>query len=494
MSEPDTESAAYPSLRSRLLRHVLLPLGLVWLAGSVVVISVASHFTQAAYDRSLLDDAYSVANNVRANEAGLELMLSTREVRAVLFDQVESVYFAVRRADGSLLTGQAGLFMPDEPAEPDAPPFRFANISFQGKPLRAVRLQRSDPQAFEVVMAQTTQSRSALLRSLLLYSVIPEVLLLVLLAAWLGRAIRAELQPLARLQQALGQRNAQDLTPLQVQANTRDVHLLEDSLNALLARVARGVQAQLGFAGNVAHELRTPLATTQLRLQGLQDLIGQQPDAVLRQELQKAQDALAQLSRRAEKLLQMSRAESGATLAREPVALSPLAAAVAQEFWLDPALMDRLQLQVPEHGDAVALGDADALAIVLRNLLENAVRYAPHGPIVLRVALPARLSVSDQGLGMAPDRQAELLQRHQQGHADPGPPAPTAGARHPPQPGYGLGLSIVSTIVERQGGQISLHSPAPGRAAGPNPGLEVRLDLPPAPPPPPRPTGPRPEP
>lgn len=101
-----------PSLRSRLLRHVLLPLGLTWLAGAAVSISLARHFTQAAYDRSLLDDAYSVASNVRANDAGLELMLSSREVRAVLFDQVESVYFAVRRPDGSLLAGHSGLGMP----------------------------------------------------------------------------------------------------------------------------------------------------------------------------------------------------------------------------------------------------------------------------------------------------------------------------------------------------------------------------------------------
>ena len=56
-----------PSLRNRLLRHVLLPLALTWLLGSALVVAVAAYFTQQAFDRSLLDDAYLVASHVRSN-------------------------------------------------------------------------------------------------------------------------------------------------------------------------------------------------------------------------------------------------------------------------------------------------------------------------------------------------------------------------------------------------------------------------------------------
>ena len=68
-----------PSLRDRLLRHVMLPLAGTWLAGTAVAIGVASYFTQQAYDRSLLDDAYVMASNVRQGPDGLALTLSQRD-------------------------------------------------------------------------------------------------------------------------------------------------------------------------------------------------------------------------------------------------------------------------------------------------------------------------------------------------------------------------------------------------------------------------------
>lgn len=468
MSEPDTDSAAFPSLRSRLLRHVLLPLGLVWLAGSVVVISVASHFTQAAYDRSLLDDAYSVANNVRANEAGLELMLSTREVRAVLFDQVESVYFAVRRADGSLLTGQAGLYMPEETPEPGAPPYRFANISFQGKPLRAVRLQRSDPLAFEVVMAQTTQSRTALLRNLLLYSVIPEVLLLVVLAAWLGRAIRRDLQPLSSLQQAMEQRDAQDLTPLPVVANTRDVHRLATALNGLLIRVARGVQAQREFAGNVAHELRTPLAG--IRALAEYGLAQKEPEA-WRAQLQRIVGSEARASHLVEQLLALALADEARTqMQAVPVALDALVRDAVLRLLprADAAGVDLGAQGLDEP--VTVLAQATLLEGILNNLMDNALRYGlpgPGQPRSITVELRAdeagvQLWVLDNGPGIAPLERERILQRWVRGEE-----------REWMGEGAGLGMAIVSRYAQLLGARFELGSGAGGV------GLKAGIVLPP---------------
>ena len=80
------------------------------------------------------------------------------------------------------------------------------------------------------------------------------------MAAWLHRAIDADLVPLSELETAVGQRDAHDLTPVPVPATTRDVQRLGQAINALLGRIAASVQAQREFSGNVAHELRTPLA------------------------------------------------------------------------------------------------------------------------------------------------------------------------------------------------------------------------------------------
>lgn len=451
--ELSAEQADYPSLRSRLLRHVLLPLGLTWLAGAVVSISVASHFTQAAYDRSLLDDAYSVANNVRANDAGLELMLSTREVRAVLFDQVENIYFAVRRPDGSLLAGHAGLHMPDEDASPDAPPFRFANISYEGKPLRAVRLQRNDPLAFEVVMAQTTQSRSALLRSLLLYSVIPEVLLLVVLAAWLSRAIRRDLQPLTRLQQAMEQRDAQDLTPLPVVANTRDVHRLAAALNGLLVRVARGVQAQREFAGNVAHELRTPLAG--IRALAEYGLAQKEPEA-WRAQLQRIVGSEARASHLVDQLLALALADEARTqMQAVPVALDALVRDTVLRVLprADAAGVDLGAQGLDEP--VTVLAQATLLEGILNNLMDNALRYGlPPGEQARSITVELRrepegvqLWVIDNGPGIAPLERERILQRWVRGED-----REWMGA------GAGLGMAIVSRYAQLLGARFELGS------------------------------------
>ena len=135
-------------------------------------------------------------------------------------------------------------------------------------------------------------------------------------------------------------------------------------------------------------------------------------------------------------------------------------------MWL-AALLQRLQLVLPEDDDVLVRGDFDALAIALRNLVENAVRYAPQGPIVLEVALPATCSVRDSGPGLTTEQLGLLQQRHyREGH--------TASALY--TPGYGLGLSIVTTIVARQGGTCTLHSPPPGHGTGLQVDLHLRAD------------------
>ena len=82
MTAPPAGKAA-PSLRIRMLRHVMVPLVLTWLAGTVATLSVASHFTEQAFDRALLDDAYSIASHVQAQPDGtVDLQLTPSELMA----------------------------------------------------------------------------------------------------------------------------------------------------------------------------------------------------------------------------------------------------------------------------------------------------------------------------------------------------------------------------------------------------------------------------
>lgn len=217
-------AARLPSLRRRMLWRVLLPLALTWLLGSAVAVGVARLYTQAAYDRSLVDDAFAIAANVSEREGQLSFNLTAQEVAVALFDKDERSFFAVLRPDGTLVAGQGGLV--EAMPQPDDEPWTLEDRHYRGLDLRMVTLWRGTPQAHAVVVAQTTSSRSRLTAQLFTASLLPQALLLAALGAWLRRSIGAELEPLAVLESALAQRDAQDLAPLQVVPGNSDIAVL----------------------------------------------------------------------------------------------------------------------------------------------------------------------------------------------------------------------------------------------------------------------------
>lgn len=186
-----------PSLRRRMLRQVLVPLALTWLAGSGVAVTLAYRFTRDAFDRSLLDDAYELAANVSADESGMALTLSPREVAAVMFDQNERQFYAVVRPDGTRVAGEPGLYA-GAPPEPDGS--AFADRRFRGMELRVAMLARSRPQPFIAVVGQTVGGRREHLGRLVLATLLPQLALLALLGWFLLHPQPAELvaAPLGR--------------------------------------------------------------------------------------------------------------------------------------------------------------------------------------------------------------------------------------------------------------------------------------------------------
>ena len=277
-----------PALRQRIGRHVLLSLVLIWALGSAVVLAVGNHFVAEAFDRALLDDAHALAAHVRGGDSGsdpLRLDLTPREAGLLRFDQSETVWFAVYGPGGAFVAGDRDVAA----ATAVAPGARhaFAHRWHGGQELRSVSLRLDGTPPFTVVMAQTTAERALLLRRLLVYSGLAQLWLLVALGSWLLRGIERDLRPLAELQDAVDRRDAADLQPLPQaltqQAGTRDVRRLGEALDGLLSRVRRSLHAQREFAGDVAHELRTPLAG--IRAQAAHALAQNDP-AVWRSELE----------------------------------------------------------------------------------------------------------------------------------------------------------------------------------------------------------------
>lgn len=443
-----------PSLRARLVRHVLLPLALTWLLGTAVTVAVAYHFAQRAFDRALLDDAYALASRVQTLPQGLALELSSRDMSTVLFDQSESIYFVVRRGDGSVMAGHPGLHAP-MPRSPDK--VLFSETAYVGQPLRTVTVVQDKPGSFTVMVGQTTRSRRALLRDVLTYSVVPQIALLMLLAVWLRGIIGQELGPLNALQRSVEQRDALDLTPVPVSASSRDIERLGTSINALLGRVSQGIEAQREFSGNVAHELRTPLA-------GIRALaeygLAQAEPAVWREQLQRIGASEARASRLVEQLLALALAdEADARVQNETVALDEVVRETVLRY-LPRA--DAAGVDLGVHGLDQSVHVAGNVALiegVLGNLLDNALRYGR--PTAMRAAALTvelaregdhiRLSVIDNGPGLAPQERGHLVQRGVRGlHAD------RLGQ------GAGLGLAIVAKFAQLMQAQFELSDAAGG--------------------------------
>jgi len=445
------------SLRARLLRHVIVPLALTWLLGTLLALGVARYFTQQAFDRALLDDAYAVASHVRhAEDGGLTLGLTAAEMGTLLFDQNESLFFAVYLHDGRLLAGHPGLGLP---VLGENHPPHFTELSFQNQVLRAVVLARAQPAHLKVVVGQTTRSQARLFQRLLFFSLAPQVLLLVLLALWLRRAIQDDVQPLTDLARAVARRDARDLTPVAVSKRTRDVRLLAEAINDLLSRIARVVRGQKEFTGNVAHELRTPLAG--IRALAEYGLSHHEP-AVWREQLHNIAQSQARASHLVDQLLALALAqEAQEALQPQPLLLDEV---VREALLRHLHRADSLGVDLGARGleaPCPVRAQRALLEGLLDNLIDNALRYGrPADDRPARVTLEigvepqggVRLSVSDNGPGIDQAQRERLLARWAQGQAG-----------EALRQGAGLGLAIVGEYARILGAMLTLGSGEEGR-------------------------------
>jgi two-component system sensor histidine kinase TctE len=294
---------------------------------------------------------------------------------------------------------------------------------------------------------------------MLVYSAIPQAVLLVFLAWWLRRSIGRDLGPLAALQQALGRRDASDLRPMPddvtTSASSRDVDNLRLALNSLLLRLGRSIEAQREFAGNVAHELRTPLAGIRAQVSYA---LAQQSPAVWHEQLRGIAEGEQRASHLVEQLLALARADEGrAALQLQPLPLDELVRDVVLRFMHKA---DAVGVDLGAEGleqPTTVVGDVALVEGILGNLLDNALRYAVGSDAHVTVSVLLEggqtvLRVVDNGPGMSAQDMLFWGQRWALGEA---------GQRL--GEGFGLGLSIVRRYAELLGAEFSLTPGMDGR-------------------------------
>jgi two-component system sensor histidine kinase QseC len=305
----------------------------------------------------------------------------------------------------------------------------------------------------QVYVGEQTETRDDILGAVLSGVLLPLGVALPLLALLLWWAVRHGLSPLRQLSQALGRRQPQALAPLVLTDVPTEMEPLLHALNGLLGRIEAMVASERRFTADAAHELRTPIAA--IRAQA-QVALGAGNDAAQRDHaLQFTLAGCDRATRLVEQLLTLSRLEATPSPGAAPplntaVDLSALTRRICAD--LAPAALQRQQeLVLDAPTVCLVTGDDVLLGVLVRNLIDNALRYSPPGATA-QVSVTTRsdqpeLQVNDSGPGMTPADIARLGERFYR----------VLGNE---QPGSGLGWSIVRRISAVVGARIGVSRSA----------------------------------
>lgn len=429
-------SQASYSLRRRLVWLLTSSVAAIWLLSVLVVYQRAHHEADELLDAQLSQVADTLLVIVAGGEVEHfveELHEHRRTPVPIAFEVWHTEHGEVRR----LLTspGHDG-FEASEAAG-------FSEILHRGERWRLYAVQDDDAE-YRVVVGQAHAAREGLAREIGLSLLIPAGLALPLMAAavWLG--VGRSLRPVNTLARQVGALDAQALAPLDESPNLPDeIAPLRAALNALTRRITEAFENERRFTADAAHELRTPLAA--LKVQAQVALRAQAPESQ-RHALEQVIAGVDRMTHLAEQLLTLARVDP----ARQEIAPHPLDPATTID-----AVCAELLPEAKQNGQSLVVDAAPGcmiavtatwLQIALRNLLDNALRYAGEGARVevrlARSGSRCSISVADNGPGVEPALRSKLSARFVRGAVE--------------NEGCGLGLSIVARIASLSHAELEL--------------------------------------
>jgi len=269
---------------------------------------------------------------------------------------------------------------------------------------------------------------------------LPSLVMITLTLLLCYQAVRWITRPLYQLQHELESRSEVNLEPIVFEDSVQEIDAVTQAINRLVARLTASLERERLFTADVAHELRTPLAGLRLHLELLQ-----RNQAVDTQPLLQRLD---QMTANVAQLLQLTRAGQQFTSGSYQNVAMVDEVILPMEAELSAMLEARNQtLTLDVENAFVVKGDAILLRMLLRNLVENAHRYSPpEGNITVRLenATGMSLVIEDEGAGIDESMSGELSKAFVRMDTRYG--------------GIGLGLSIVSRIVQLHNGQFLLEN------------------------------------
>lgn len=461
---------SHPPLQRRLLTMLISTIFLIWVVVSILVYRAAEDEVEEVFDADLARSAHilqalllhevneehemaSKAQEIMEELGAQRIGDFPRLARILGADNSEAareklemvsianqagrrygaeLAFVARYADGSVMLQDRRA--PKIPPGPDG----LADVVVDGQ-LWRVYGATDDQTGFVVQVGEKLAIRAGLVSYIARNSLMPMVFALPVLAVMIWLVVGRALAPLKGVATEVSMRAPDSLEAIDDTNTPREIHGLVVALNQLFRRFRSVIQRERQFTADAAHELRTPLAALKTHLQVAR---AQSKEASTRQSLDRAVEGVDRATHTVEQLLLLARADVQETnaLMKVSVSLDDVAVSVVSE--LSQLAFERdIDLGVDAPGPVVARGDAASLSVLVRNLVDNAVRYTPAGGTVT-VSVNADdesawIEVSDDGVGITADERSKVFNRFHRG----------TGRKTMHANGSGLGLSLVSRIA-----------------------------------------------
>ncbi len=425
------------SLRRRMLIILLSAFFLVWMLATGYTILNARHRIAEGVDNQLVQAAnYLWLRAKRSNDEGEDIADALRDMKRGL-SRLQSLQFQVWNGETQLMRS------------PGAPEHHMSTRpGFSSGQLHDAHWRifyRVDAvEGLDVIVALEDNFSGDVAKLIAFNTTWPILLALPFVGIAIFFGVNKGLAPLRQLEAQITERSPTQMAPIDAASVPSEVRGIVTSLNALLERLERAIESERRFTANASHELRTPLAAIDMQAQVALKAKNEEEKG---RALKQISSSVNRASRLISQLLTLARLDPEHTTdLLKPTDLKLIVqgemAAIAGEAH-DHGI--EIELEAPDN--VMIMGDADSLSIMVRNLLDNAVRYSTKGSKVTALLHTetdgTRLVIKDTGVGVPEDQREKVFDRFYR----------MVGSA---SSGAGLGLSIVKRIVDVHEAQISL--------------------------------------
>ncbi len=451
------KSAPPNSLFGEILDWMLAPLLFLWPISIIVTHNVADNIANQPYDLALADSVRALARLVSVQEGEVVVHFPAPPRALFRADQDDAVYFQVADDKGVIVTGDAEILPAPMPPSLLGEEVLFRDELIHGEDVRvAYRFLRPEPSMpdllVQVQVAETRNKRTDLASRVVTGVLLPQfaIIPLAVILVWVG--LSRGIAPLNRLQSLIRRRRPTDLSPVAPASVPEEVRPLIVAFNDMMTRLEENLQAQQRFIADAAHQMRTPL--TGLKMQT--DLAMHETDPEqLRESLARIAESTDRAAHLINQLLSLARAEASfeKLYTVEPISLDAVVREVALELY-PRAQGKQIDLGV-EAGETELMieGNPVLLREMVKNLIDNAVKYTPRGGRVTartRFAGSPILEVEDTGPGIPDADRERVFERFYR----------VLGSG---VDGSGLGLPIVREIAELHRATVTLDANPAGQ-------------------------------